>query len=360
MNKIRVGIIGCSNIANEKHLPVLSEMEDVEVAALCDIIPERACAAQARFAPGADVYTDYHELLRDRSIDNVRVLTQNRLHAEIVIEALRAGKQVLCEKPLATNYSDAMRMVREAKKADRLLSVGYNHRFDPDAQYVKKEIESGALGRIYHAKARVIRRRGCPTHGKFLQREESGGGALIDVGTHAIDLVLWLMDNYRPAYVVGANYTAFRGQKGISNNWGDVNWDECDVEDSSFAFLVMKDGASVIIESSWLLNSLEKTGVRYAICGDAGGADTLAGNLRINHIVHDTQVITTPDFSPDGVAFTKNGVTATPAMQEQRAFIDACRGIRPLVTTGEQAAVVAHVIEGIYQSAQTGKAYYFE
>ncbi len=359
MDKFKIGIIGCGSIANGKHMPTLAKIDGVEMVAFCDVVDSRAEEAAKKYGiPGAKVFTDYRELLKVREIDNVRVLTDNGKHYEITMEALRAGKHVLCEKPLAISSRDAFEMARTARENGRLLSVGYNHRYNQDSIFLKREIEAGRLGDIYMAKARVLRRRGAPTWGIFTQKEFAGGGPLIDVGTHAIDLALWFMNNYRPKYIVGRTYSAIRDQREIGNLWGDPDPKLFTAEDSAFGMLVMENGAAVIIEASWLLNTLEKGGVRYLLCGDKAGADNFDGSLRINGVTSNTQYEMRPDFIGNSASFI-NGSNATPAEIEQRTFLNAIAGKGELCVKAEQAAVVVQIIEGLYCSAESGQPYYF-
>ena len=188
MARLKLGIIGCGGIANGKHLPSLKAIDRADIVAFCDLVVERAEKAAKEYGvPGAKVYTDYHELLKDESIDVVYVLTPNRSHADISIDALNAGKHVMCEKPMAKCAADARRMVEAAKKSGKKLTIGYQHRQKAESQYVKACIERGDLGEIYYAKAYAIRRRGTPNWGVFLNEYEQGGGPLIDIGTHSLD-----------------------------------------------------------------------------------------------------------------------------------------------------------------------------
>ena len=208
--RLKVGIIGCGGIANGKHLPSLKAINRVDLVAFCDLIEEKAIKAAKEYGtPDAKVYTDYQELLKDESIDVVHVLTPNRMHAQISIDALHAGKHVMCEKPMAKTAEDARRMVAAAKESGKKLTIGYQHRHKPETQYLKQVIDSGELGDIYYAKALAIRRRGTPNWGVFLNEYEQGGGPLIDIGTHSLDLTLYLMNNYKPRMVVGTSYGYF-------------------------------------------------------------------------------------------------------------------------------------------------------
>ncbi|PWM25900.1 MAG: hypothetical protein DBX40_04355, partial [Clostridiales bacterium] len=195
-DKVRIGIIGCGGIARAKHLPALSKLPNVEMVAFCDIIRERAETEAKKYGvPGAKVYEDYKELLADKTIDVVHVLTPNRSHSFITVDALEAGKHVMCEKPMAINVEEARKMLDAAKRTGKKLTIGYQNRHRNDSLYAKAEAESGALGEIYYAKATALRRRAVPTWGVFLNEYEQGGGPLIDIGTHALDLTLWCMAN---------------------------------------------------------------------------------------------------------------------------------------------------------------------
>ncbi|MEA5069870.1 MAG: Gfo/Idh/MocA family oxidoreductase, partial [Christensenellaceae bacterium] len=206
MAKLKVGIVGCGGIAKGKHLPAIAATGEADIVAFCDIVRQRAADAATQYGTkDAQVYTDYRELI-ELELDAVYVCTPNRSHCEISVAALEAGKHVMCEKPMAINHREALRMVEAAKRTGRLLTVGYQARYRPDSAYLKRECENGELGDIYYAKAKAIRRRAVPTWGVFLDEREQGGGPLIDIGTHALDLTLWMMNNDRPRSVVGTVY----------------------------------------------------------------------------------------------------------------------------------------------------------
>ena len=359
MSRVKLGIIGCGGIANGKHMPSLKKLPDVEMVAFCDLIEERAVAAKEKFgSKDAKAYTDYRELLKDESIDVVYVLTPNRSHADISIDALHAGKHVMCEKPMAKCAADARRMVEAAKETGRKLTIGYQHRQKAASQYVKSVVERGDLGDIYYAKAFAIRRRGTPNWGVFLNEYEQGGGPLIDIGTHSLDLTLYLMNNYRPRMAVGSVYDKLKHQKETANPFGPWDPDRYDVEESAFGYVVMENGATIFLETSWALNTPENTGVRYLVCGTEGGADNYTGQLRINGIRHNRPYLEQPDLTTGGVAFF-DGQETSPTVMEQQTFFDAIAGKGELVTKPEEAAVVTWILEGIYRSAETGQPYYF-
>ena len=359
MEKLRIGIIGCGGIANGKHMPSIKQLDDVEMTAFCDIVPERAEKAAKEYGtPDAKVYTDYKELLKDASINNVRVLTQNNMHARISIDAMRAGKHVMCEKPMAMNYAEAQEMIRVSRETGRLLTIGYQHKFDPDVVYAKKESQKGTFGDMYFAKANVVRRRGVPTWGVFTQKSEQGGGALIDIGTHALDIVLYLLDNYKPKMAVGSAYDKLKNTGETANPFGPWDVNRYDVEESAFGYVVMENGATILLEAAWALNTTDTAGIRYMVCGTKAGADNYNGKFKINGVCNDRLYVTEPDLGAGGVAFYQ-GKSTSPAVQEQRVFIDAILGKGELATRPEAAAVVTEILEGIYISAQSGKPYYF-
>ncbi len=358
MKSIRAGIIGCGGIANSKHLPSIKELGGVDVVAFCDILEDRAIKTAGIFGtPGAIVFTDYRELLKEE-LDAVYVCTPNRSHSAITVAALQSGKHVMCEKPMAISFAEATKMLTAARETSNILTIGYQSRFRADSQYLKKVCEGGGLGEIYFAKANAVRRRAVPTWGVFLNEYEQGGGPLIDIGTHALDLTLWMMNNYEPKYVVGTTYHKLNNDTGTANAWGDWEPEGFTVEDSAFGFVVMKNGATIMLSSSWALNTLEVEEAATVLSGTKGGADMHDG-LRINGVKHGRQYVEKPDLTANSVAFYE-GAGESMQVNEQRAFINAVRGISDPVVLPEQAIVVTRILEGIYESAKTGKPVYFD
>lgn len=358
MSKVyRIGIVGCGGIANGKHLPSLKKLNNVEMVAFCDIVVERAEKAASEYgAEGAQVYSDYRELLKDQSLDIVHVLTPNDFHAEVTIAALEADKHVMCEKPMAKTAADARRMVEAAKRSGKKLTIGYNNRFRPDSLHLKKVVEEGQLGDIYFAKAHAIRRRAVPTWGVFLDEEKQGGGPLIDIGTHALDLTLWMMNNYKPKVVLGAKYHELSQRENAANAWGPWDPAKFTVEDSAFGMIVMENGATVMLESSWALNTLDVHEAKCSLSGTEAGADMKNG-LRINGEEHGRLYTKEAELGSGGVAFYE-GKAENDADTEMRSWIRAVdEDLEPIVTP-EQACVVSEILEAIYESAKTGKAVY--
>ena len=300
---VKVGIIGCGGIANGKHMPSLSKLKNVQMVAFCDIILEKAEEAAKKYGvEGAKVYEDYKELLKDPEIEVVHVCTPNREHSFITIDALEAGKHVMCEKPMAKTYAEGLKMVETAKKTGKKLTIGYQGRQRQDSQYLKRACTNGDLGEIYFAKANARRRRAVPTWGVFLNEEEQGGGPLIDIGTHALDLTLWTMNNYKPKMVVGNVYHKLANDTETGNAWGDWDPEKFTVEDSAFGFITMEDGATIELEASWALNTLEVEEATTTLCGTKAGADMHDG-LRFNGVKYGKQYVEKPDMASAGVAF---------------------------------------------------------
>jgi predicted dehydrogenase len=357
--KLRYGIIGCGGIAEGKHLPAISRLKDVEMTAFCDTIPAKAEAANRNYAEGkGKVFADYRELLRE-DLDAVCVLTPNNAHCEITVAALEAGKHVLCEKPMATSYRETQAMLAARDKSGKLLTIGYQGRFRANSLYLKAECDKGVLGDIYFARATALRRRAVPTWGVFLDEQKQGGGPLIDIGTHALDLTLFMMNNYEPAYAVGTVYHKLNKDKDTANAWGDWDPKKFTVEDSAFGFIVMKNGATIILQSSWALNITDAREAVTTLCGTKAGADMPnTESLTINGVKNNRQYVTSPDFGTGGVAFY-GGAEVKDVDLEAQTFAAAIRGKGKLYVLPEQAAVVTRILEGIYASAKTGKPHYF-
>lgn len=358
MEKVyRVGIIGCGGIAKGKHLPSLSKLDRVELAAFCDIVEERAEEAKQKYGSSdAKVYADYRELLQDETLDIVHVLTPNNSHAEISIAALEAGKHVMCEKPMAKTAADAKLMLEAAERTGKKLTIGYNNRFREDSLYLKQLCDAGELGSIYFAKAHAIRRRAVPTWGVFLDEEKQGGGPLIDIGTHALDLTLWMMNNYKPKVVLGTTHHQLSQRENAANAWGPWDPKQFSVEDSAFGMIVMENGATIMLESSWALNSMDIDEAKCSLSGTEAGADMKNG-LRINGEKLGRLYTQDVELSANGVAFYEGKSESAPDV-EMRKWIEAIDKDEDPVVTPRQALVVSQILEAIYESARTGKAVY--
>ena len=265
----------------------------------------------------------------------------------------------MCEKPMAKTYAEAKAMYETSVRTGRLLTIGYQSRWRDDALYLKQCCENGELGDIYYARAIALRRRAVPTWGVFLNEYEQGGGPLIDIGTHALDLTLWMMDNYKPRMVVGTKYKKLGDQKNTANAWGDWDPEKYTVEDSAFGFVVMENGATVSVESSWALNIADPEEASTLLArrqGRCGYARRSPPELRQERQTGHREA----RFQHRRSSFSFEGTSDDPKDLECHAFYDSVINGTPLRTKPEQAMVVTQILEAIYESAATGKPVYFD
>lgn len=369
MNKIRIGIIGCGGIANMKHFPALSTYSDLcEMVAFCDIIDERAKAAAEKYGtPDAKVYNDYKELLKDSTIDTVYVLTPNISHSPIAVAAFEAGKNVMCEKPMAHNTEAAEAMMNAWKQSGKQFTIGYQNRFRSDCTTLHEACTKGDLGDIYFAKAHAIRRRAVPTWGVFPDKSKQGGGPLIDIGTHALDITLWCMDNYEVESVTGSVFEKLGhlSEATQDNMFGPWDPETYEVEDSAFGFIKMKNGATVYLESSWAINMKDSREAACTLCGTKAGAEQLGGmskdggyDLVINETLHGKLAETR--LSKAGAIAFFSGSKSDPEYLEAKQWLDALNGKGEALVKPEQAFVVTKILDHIYKSAASGKTVYFD
>ena len=362
---IRVGIIGCGGIANGKHIPGILAIEGVEIVALCDIIVEKAEKAKVKHnLPNAKVYQDYKELLKDETIDDVQICTPNRSHSFITIDALEAGKNVMVEKPMAINAAEAKAMLDASKRTGKALTVAYQNRQRPEMRYLKEEVESGRFGDIYYAKAQAIRRRGVPTWGVFMNEYEQGGGPLIDICTHSLDGTLWVLNNYKPKVCFGTTFHKLSQLPADlqGNSWGGWDPEQFTVEDSAFGLCIMEDGTLIRLETSWALNMVDQIGEgRTSFCGTLAGADCTDDGVRINGVRDGRQYVENVNCKPSrGAAYFDGVGDEDLKVREQRVWYNYLRGEGELFVKPEEAYTVSRILEGIYESAKSGKEYVFE
>ena len=367
MAKLKIGIIGCGGIANQKHLPSLAQLEDLcEIVAFCDILEDRAVAAAGQYGTAdAKVYVDYKELLADKAIDVVHVLTPNVSHCPITVDALEAGKNVMCEKPMAATSADAQKMVDAWKKSGKQLTIGYQNRLRPEVSSLHQACVNGDLGEIYYAKAHAVRRRAVPTWGVFPNKALQGGGPLIDIGTHALDMTLWMMDNFKPKSVSGTVFyklgTLDEGPAG--NIFGPWDPKTYEVEDSAFGMIKMENGAMIYLEASWALNILESKEASTTLCGTKAGAEVHSGqSFPKDELIYNRAYngrLMEEKLSVGGEVAFFGAAKETPALAEARQWLNAViNGTSPLVKP-EQAFTVTQILEAIYKSHETGKEIFF-
>jgi len=339
--KLKIGFIGTGRVCRAHHLPSWSKLPNAEVYAVCDIIPEVARAVAKEYNAG-HVFTDYNEMLKLDEIDVVDICTPNNVHCPAAVASLNAGKHVFVEKPIGRTAVEAQAIVDAAKENRKKLSVGQCLRFDSGPQTLKGFADAGELGEVYYARTQCLRRRGVPTWGSFIDKEKQGGGPLIDLGVHIIDLTLWLMGHPKPVSASGVSYRKFGDREGVANTWG--SWDPKDftVEDFAAGLVKFDNGASMVVECSFAAN-LEKEILNTVLLGTEGGCEW--SPLKIYKEARGTLLDITPVELPQLDRFAL----------ELRAFADAITNDTDPVVTGEQTLMVAKIMDAIYESAETGR-----
>ena len=364
MSKLKIGIIGCGGIANNKHMPALAKLAaKCEMVAFCDEIVERAEKAAKEYGTAdAKVYADYNELLANPDVDVVHVLTPNVAHAPITVAAFKAGKHVMCEKPMAHCSADAKAMLDAWKASGKKFTIGYQNRFRPEVQMLHKCCENDELGEIYFAKAHAIRRRAVPTWGVFPNKALQGGGPLIDIGTHALDMTLWMMDNYEPVSVTGQVFYKLGNlpQATEGNMFGPWDPETYEVEDSAFGMIKFANGAAVQLEASWAINMQTSREASTTLCGTKAGAEVYSGmsfpqNKLIINRGHNGMLTDEEICGAGNVAYFEGGLGEEPGLAEARQWLDAIANDTEPLVKPEQAYKVTQILEAIYESAATGK-----
>lgn len=364
MGKIRIGVIGCGGIANQKHFPAMKKNEDLcEIVAFCDVKKERADKACEEFgAAGAKSYQDYHDLLANPEVEVVHICTPNVSHSEIAVAAFEAKKHVYVEKPMSHSTAEAEKMVAAWKKSGMQFTVGYQNRFRAEVQNLHAACEAGDLGEIYYAKAHAIRRKAVPTWGVFPDKSQQGGGPLIDIGTHALDITLWCMNNYEVESISGQVFYKLGRLHGAEdgNIFGPWDPDTYEVEDSAFGFIKMKDGAAINLEAAWAINMLESREAATTLCGTLGGAEIHSGmSYAVNELIYNRArngQLMQETITPSGqVAYFEGGGGGEEGAIDNRQWLEAIRkGTEPLVKP-EQALVVTRILDNIYVASDTNK-----
>src|SRR5215211_897426 len=253
MAVLKVGIIGAGNIAQKSHIPAFKNYKHpVELVSLFgrDLIRLEQVSKQFGIPK---IYTSLDAMLLENELDVVSVCTPNNLHFDHVIKALEAGCHVLCEKPPALSYAEAKIMAARAKERGRFLAYNLHRRYLKETAIVKNYIDSGAFGQVYHIKASFVRRRGIPGWGSFTNKEIQGGGALMDIGIHVLDLALYLLGYPEVKAVLGSTYDHI-GKTGGIGLMGQWNPDTFTVEDACFAHIRLKNGCSITLETAFALN----------------------------------------------------------------------------------------------------------
>lgn len=346
MEKIKVGIIGAGSIS-ECHIAGYKALDNVELYAVCDINEQRAHNCSKKYDI-KHVFKDYNEMLKLVELDAVSVCTWNSVHAPAAIAALKAGKHVLCEKPMAMNTMEALEMENAAKKAGKLLMIGFVRRFGNDTKVLKDFIENGMMGDIYYAKASYLRRFGCPG-GWFGDKKRSGGGPMIDLGVHVIDLVRFLMNKPKAVSVTGATFGKLGTRSNIKQEKGYVAADAgdvFDVEDMAVAMVKFDTGAVLHVETSFSLNIKKDVG-DIELFGSKSGAK-LDPKLEFYSEMNNYLVDVTPAHE---TALSFNGLFE----KEIAHFVDCVSKGIECISPVEEGVEIMKIIDAVYESARIGK-----
>jgi predicted dehydrogenase len=342
--KVRIGVIGTGGIANGAHLPGYSRIPDeCEVFAMCDIEPKALKQTAEKYPDVKHLVEDYKKLLEMDEIDGVSVCTPNFAHHRITIDALKAGKNVLCEKPIALNAVEGKEMVDAAGKAGKFLQIGYNSRFAPSNQALQKFIADGEIGEIYYARAQSLRQRGIPGWGVFIDKEKQGGGPLIDIGVHILDLTLWFMGHPKPTAASGVTYQKFGKRGDVVGFMGQWDYKKFTVEDFASALIRFDNGAAVCLEASFVANIPQEVH-NTTLLGTEGGATS-----------------TPPTITQEKHRSLYTGELKVPNANvnthylEMKAFVECIRDKKAPLVTGEHGLMVAQIMDAIYKSSDDGR-----
>lgn len=341
-SKLRVGLIGAGGIASFAHLPGWRAVPDAEVVAIADVDRSRA-GKLAKEYNIPQVFGDFHELLK-LNLDAVDVCTPNKVHAPAVLAALRAGKHVLCEKPLATSVREVRQMGELADKKRLKLMTAQHMRFTTGALAIKGWADEGNLGNVYHARVRAMRRALLPISPGFIDAKLSGGGPCMDIGVHALDLCSWLMGCPRPVRVSGVSKLNFAKGHKIPGMWGEWDRKRFSVEDFAAGFVHFDNGASLTFEASWLGHQPENEDVSCQLFGMNGGVKwpstefaTVAGRSFVQGTLAPPQRVEKPHT------------------EEIKAFHQCLTQNKPSPVPWTETIRVIAILEAIYKAGKVGR-----
>ncbi|RCX16060.1 putative dehydrogenase [Anaerobacterium chartisolvens] len=343
-NKLKYACIGAGGIADKKHLNEYSKLNAVEITAICDCDIEAAKRLAEKYKI-PHVYTDYKAMLAEQRLDLVSICTPNFLHAEICIDALEAGVNVHCEKPLALNAEEVLNIIEEKNKSGKKLMVALNNRFTNEAAHIYELIEKDFFGEIYHAKCGWKRNSGIPGIGRwFTDKKLSGGGPLIDLGVHFLDLALYFMQFPRAVSVYAATYSAFgRDADRIRVGYKSIKDGVFNVEDTAVGFIRLENDATIDFDFSWASN-IEKEQKYVELLGTKGGLSFVNGEIKLYSQIGNACYTLTPD--------TK---TIPLAQNECRHFVECIISNKEPSASVEQAYELMKIIDSAYDSASKKK-----
>jgi predicted dehydrogenase len=348
---LKIGVIGVGSISAH-HIKPYIDHDQVELVAFCDLNKERL-SEKGKLYGVEKLYHNYHTLLENESIDAVSICTWNNSHAEIAIAALEAGKHVLVEKPLCMTVDEALRVEAAVEKSGKVLQIGFVRRHGDNAKLLKTFIDRGELGDIYYAKTTCLRRLGNPG-GWFSDITKSGGGPLIDLGVHMIDICWYFMGKPRPVSVSGNTYKQLGNRSHIEHLsfYQAADYDPVlnDVEDLTNALIRFENGASILVDVSFTLHAKQNE-LYVKLFGDKGGAE-FEPELALVTEQHNTILNVTPQI--DDIRFN-----VTKAFKNEiNHFVACCLEGKENIAPVADGVQVMKMLNGIYESAKTGKEVY--
>ncbi len=349
---LRAGIIGLG--VGRAHAKGYISSPDSDLVAVCDMNAERLQLFADEFKV-QERYTDYTTMLNEANLDVVSICLPNALHAEVSIAALEAGLNVICEKPMAVNTQEARAMNAAAAKSGKRLMMSYNYRYRSDAQWMRQMVITGKLGTIYHVQVSWRRETGIPGWGLFGSKAMSGGGALIDLGVHVIDLALWLMD-FPTVQTISAQTRSLFGPVG-RKTWGRVPGQKIeggfDVDDGGIAFMRLANGASMALNVTWAEHMQPREDAyRVELQGTDGTAI-----LHVRNYKNDDTLVFYTEMASVPVTVIPSVNFSTPQNHEA-LIIDLVKSLRNGEvpgTSGEQGLVAVEILDAIYESSQIGR-----
>lgn len=343
--KISIGIIGAGGIGNV-HMGTLAKIDGAEVTAVADVYQPLAQQRAEEHGIKA-VHPDPQELLEDESIDAVVIGVPNRFHAALAIEALKRGKHVLLEKPMAIDSAAARTIYEQAEQSGKILMMSHQMRWKGLSRAVKEIIERGELGRIYNAKTGWLRKKGIPGWGSwFTRKDQSGGGPLIDIGVHMLDLSLYLMGNPKPVTVFGSTYAEFGPNKEGIGNWGTPNWEGYyDVEDLASALIKLDNGATLSLDVSWAAHSAGLPEEPFIHLMGTKGGISIVGE-KGTYVTHADNNVVETEIEP------LEGDEDRELMMKH--FVECVRQGTAPITSAMSGYTNNRILDAIYESSKTG------
>jgi Predicted dehydrogenases and related proteins len=341
---VRIGVIGAGMIGNV-HLQTFGQLKDVEIAGVADAY--QPAAERRAQEHGIRAYESPQALLDDASIDAVVIGVPNRFHAPLAIQALEQGKHVLLEKPMAISEEAAKSILDTQRRTGRVLMMAHQMRWSGIARAAKARIDAGDLGRIYNAKTGWFRKKGIPGWGSWFTRmDEAGGGPLIDIGVHMLDLTLHLMGNPKPVSVFGTTYAEFGPRREGLGTWGTPDWNGYyDVEDLATALIKLDNGATLSLEVSWAAHAAGLTEEPFVHLMGTEAGIALIGN-RGTFVTHrNGEVVEEELEAAEG---------ESDRLLLSRHFVDCVREGKEPLTPALSGYVNNRILSAIYESSRTG------